>query len=75
MLAYCIPKLSLIIALFGAMFGGMVELVLPPLLLLCHRSVPTTANERALNRVLLVVGGSVVLACTIQAAVKIFQTM
>mmetsp|Transcript_31787 Transcript_31787/g.83278 ORF Transcript_31787/g.83278 Transcript_31787/m.83278 type:complete len:616 (+) Transcript_31787:264-2111(+) len=70
-LAYAIPKLSLIIALFGAVFGGMIELILPPLLLLCDSGHATSAHERGLNRVLLVVGLVAVLGGTAQAIYSI----
>jgi amino acid permease len=43
-LAYAVPKLSLIIALFGAVFGGMIELILPPMLFLCDSNNPKRSS-------------------------------
>eukprot|EP00038_Savillea_parva_P004272 m.135887 g.135887 ORF g.135887 m.135887 type:complete len:662 (+) comp11425_c0_seq1:135-2120(+) len=74
-LAYAIPKLSLIIALFGALFGGLIELVLPPLLVLWDPTEEPTARERMLNCVLLVVGLTAVVGGAVQAVINIVHVL
>jgi hypothetical protein len=74
-LAYAVPKLSLIIALFGAVFGGMIELILPPMLFLCDSNNPKTSTEVVLNRGLLIVGVGAVVGGAIQATVSIVESL
>lgn len=78
-LAYAVPKLSLVIALFGALFGGMIELVLPPLLYLAW--CPSADQGRKprgvvlVNWVALIAGVAAVIGGTAQALVSIIHSM
>ena len=80
MLAYAVPKLSLVIALFGALFGGLIELVLPPLLYLawrpsCEQGIVKPRWEVLVNRVALVAGLAAVIGGTEQAVISIIHSM
>lgn len=67
--AFSVPKLGPIIALFGALFGGTFELLLPPTLFLLSCRKHDTGFTRAamMNSGILVVGIAVVVAGTVNA--------
>jgi hypothetical protein len=80
-LAYAVPKLSLVIALFGALFGGMIELVLPPLLYLAWCPSADQGGGRKprgvvlVNWIALIAGIAAVIGGTAQALVSIIHSM
>ena len=72
-----IPKLNLVIAFFGALFGGSIELVLPPLLFALDKGCREKGMLRpryVFNFALLVLGLAATLGGTGQALSRIFET-
>lgn len=75
-IAVGIPKLNLVIAFFGALFGGSIELVLPPLLFAVDKGCREQGMLRpryVFNLVLLVVGLVATLSGTGQALANIWE--
>lgn len=68
--AVAIPNLGIVIAFFGSLFGGMIALVLPPLLYLCNNR-PSSRGRAVFNFFCLVVGVVTCIGGTIQAAINI----
>lgn len=65
--AALVPKLGPMIALFGALFGGAIELILPPALYLISNVGAGRRSLLAINWSLLVVGVGVVIVGTYSA--------
>ena len=75
-IAVGIPKLNLVIAFFGALFGGSIELVLPPLLFAVDKGCREEGMLRpryVFNLVLLVLGLVATLSGTGQAFANIWE--